>query len=97
MDAESKYREALKQKIKDRNQDLQYAANTGEAPGILERLGQYPEDFALGIAENAQGGSGGNLSWPTSSPTNKNLDKAYEEALKRAIQTRQFPSGWSGL
>ena len=79
--------------IKDRQADLEYAAKYGEEPGILRRLGQYPEDWALGIAQNKLGVA----AWPTSAPEVRAIDDAYQKALQRAVQNRRVPSGWEGL
>lgn len=88
------YAVALDNWKKDRQKDLESAAKNREEPGIWSRLGQYPEDFALGMEANKRDA---NYSLPLSNPTLERLDQQYQKALQRAIQSGRIPSGWSDL
>jgi hypothetical protein len=88
------YYQALANWKRDREQDLEYAAKNKEEPGIWSRLGQYPEDFALGMEANKRDAS---YSLPLSNPTLERLDQKYQQALKKAMQSGRVPSGWSGI
>lgn len=88
------YTQALVNWKADRNEDLKAAAKSRSEPSLWSRLGQYPEDFALGMEANKKDA---NYSLPLSNPTLERLDKSYQKALEKAIRSGQAPSGWSDL